>query len=116
MIDWSRLVVGPCMGIFGEPVTYFPGLRSPIYTGGPPLPITAIFTDAYASAGALAEPGVNTDLPMIGVQLSQFPATFEPDRAQGDMFRLERTGQTFIVKSGQPDGRGGAKLLANLQA
>lgn len=112
VIDFSALVLGPAMATFGETVRYTPGLRSPIYTGAS-FEITGVFDHAHIEAGELGNPGVNTTRPVLGVQLSQFPAGYDPENAQKDTFTVIRTGETFVVKSGKKDSHGGARLDAN---
>lgn len=104
MIDWNGLVLGPLMDVFGEPVTYTPA-------GGSPLSITAIFDEAYTPVQLVADPEVNAVMPVLGVQLSQFPAGFDPRNAQGDTFIAR--GKSYVVKNGKPDSHGGARLEAN---
>ena len=79
-----------------------------------PLPIKAIFDDGYFGAGNQGDPLVTTSLPRLGVQMSQFPAAFDPEAAQGDTFVVVRTGKTYVVKTGMADSHGGARLDANL--
>ena len=67
----------------------------------------------FTSAGEFDQ-GVTTSNPRLGIQLSQFPAGFDPKLAQGDRFTVKRTGRTYVVKLGMPDGQGGARLDANL--
>jgi hypothetical protein len=112
VIDFDALVLGPAMATFGEAVWYVPGPRSPIYTGAG-FEITGVYDHAYVEAGELGSPGVNTTRPVLGVQLSQFPAGFDPENAQKDTFTVLRTGETFVVKSGKKDSHGGARLDAN---
>ena len=106
MIDWNALVLGPTMGVFGEPVTYNIGLQS--------YALTAVFDEAFTSVDALSDPGVMSVHPVLGVRLSELPAGYDPENAQGDRFTVGRTGITYVVKSGRPDSHGHARLDANL--
>lgn len=108
MIDWNALAVGPTTSILGEPATYS-------VDGGVPFPITAVFFDGSKAVSPIEEPGVISTAPRIGVQLSQFPAGYDPQNAQGDTFTITRTGVTYVVRAGWPDGLGGAHLEANEQ-
>jgi hypothetical protein len=104
VIDWDGLVVGPLMDVFGEPVTYTPAY-------GSPLSITAIFDEAYTPAG-IGELQLISARPVLGVRLSDFPADFDPENAQGDEFTVR--GRVYVVKAGKADSHGGARLEANL--
>jgi len=112
VIDFDALVLGPSMQVFGALVTYEPALSSPVAAGGS-FDVTAIFDDGFVSAGEFDQ-GVITSNPRLGIQLSQFPAGFDPKLAQGDRFTVRKTGRTYVVKLGMPDGQGGARLDANL--
>jgi predicted NAD/FAD-dependent oxidoreductase len=105
-MDWSGLVVGPCMTVFGESIVYTPA-------GGSPITITAVFTDGYMPVMAGFEPAEITSRPVLGVQVSQMPLGWTADEAQGDTFVAR--GRTYIVKAGKADSFGGARLEANLQ-
>jgi hypothetical protein len=116
--DWSHIVIGPTVKIFGSRVHYWSHDAEKQH-------ITGVFDEAYleltplgcGDAGGeaffLRSPGaITTEMPVLGVQLSQFCVRPE----QGD--RLEITsgkhrGERFVVKEVRPDGHGGAKLLLN---
>lgn len=112
MIDWGAVVLGPCMAIFGEPVTYTPA-------GGQDQQITGVFDRAYLEmlplgGGRGMEPlgfgsggNITAARPVLGVQLSQFAA---PPK-QND--RLVVHGITYSVAEVQDDGHGWAKLRLN---
>jgi hypothetical protein len=106
VIDWNALVVGPVMGVFAQPVTYVPA-------GGAPISITAVFDEAFQEVTLPGDASVLSTGPMLGVQLSQMPAGFDPEASQGDQFTVLATGATYVVRQGQPDGHGWALLLAN---
>jgi hypothetical protein len=115
--DWSGLVLGPCVEIFGIQVTYLNAV-------GGSYTITAIFDESYFPLEPLGRGGlpgtenfgwgspgvITTGAPCLGVQLSQFTDGWSPK--QGDMVIIN--GQVFDVKEVQPDSKGGAKLLLNL--
>jgi hypothetical protein len=102
-VDWDALVIGPTVGIFGEPVTYMPA------AGGAPLNITGVFDDAYLKEVMFedATTGVTTVSAVLGVQLSQFQST----PVQNDSLLVPRTGATYLVREVRVDSHGGAKLL-----
>ena len=101
-IDWSAVVLGPLMGVFGELVTYTP--RS-----GVALQITGVFDDAYLKEVMFedATSGVTSVAAVLGVQLSQFAAP----PAQNDSLMVASNGATYLVREVRTDSRGGAKLL-----
>jgi hypothetical protein len=118
-IDWNALVIGPTIAVFGENVTYY-GQRS--Y-----FAITGVFDEAYTELTPLGRGGmaseslslgypgsITTEMPVLGVQIAQFPFSSQPE--QGDTLVICRTGATYVVKEVRLDGHGGAKLLLNLQA
>lgn len=101
-IDWNAEVIGPLIGVFGEPVTYRP-------LAGGSFPITGVFDDAYLKEVMFedASSGVTEVSAVLGVQLSQFPAP----PAQNDGLSVASVNTTFVVRDVRVDGRGGAKLL-----
>lgn len=114
-VDWSAVVTGPCLAVFGEPVTYLSAV-------GGQFQITGVFDEAYleltpmgrgpglaSEAFAFGSPGaISTEMPVLGVQMSQFPIP----PAQGDQLTVR--GNTYAVKEVRPDGHGAAKLLLNM--
>jgi hypothetical protein len=114
MIDFSALVLGPAMAAFGEVVTYVS--RSSRFT------ITGVFDEGYLAVDPYGESpssnafggmgDVNTVMPVLGVQVSQFPGGTCPE--QGDQLTIVRTNMTYLVKDVRPDSHGGAKLMLTL--
>lgn len=114
-IDWSALVLGPCMVTFGEKIGY---LSSTLGQHD----ILGVFDEGYseldplgrgslpgAEGFQLGSPGgITAALPVLGIRLADLP--FEPE--QGD--RVVILGNIYVVKEVRPDGKGGAKLLLNL--
>jgi hypothetical protein len=102
-IDWDALVIGPTVGIFGEPVIYMPA------SGGAPLNISGVFDDAYLKEVMFedATSGVTEVSAVLGVRVSQFPSP----PAQNDQLLVPRTGATYVVRQPRLDSHGGAKLL-----
>ena len=113
-VNWDAVVLGPLVGVFGEPCTY----RNQLWQQSP---ITGVFDEAYLELtpmgrgpGLASEamdyglPGaISTEMPVLGVQLSQF--TRPP--MQGDAVQIR--GTWYVVKEVRVDGHGGAKLLLN---
>lgn len=103
MIDWDSLVIGPCVAdVFGEAVTY-------TYATGAPISITGVYDDQYQGLEPADGQTVTTSMPVLGVQLSQFPAPPQ----QGDGVFIQRTGEQYVVREVRPDGHGAAKLMLN---
>jgi hypothetical protein len=113
-IDWDGLVIGPTVATFGEPVTY--------HAQNGVFPIMGVFDEAYLELTPLGRGGmasesmsfgypgsITTEMPVLGVQLSQFPAISQPTQADA----LEARGAWYSVKEVRIDGHGGAKLLLN---
>lgn len=111
MIDWDALVVGPSTGVFGERVRYWPSINSPIFRPAG-YDIVGVFDNAYTPAGQLAEPGVTSTHPILGVRVADFPPSYDPEQAQNDRFWVERTGKMYVVKAGRTDSHGAARLDA----
>lgn len=111
MVDWDSIVVGPLTGVFGEPVKYWPTVDSPVFKPAG-YDITGVFDDAYRPAGQLSDTHVISTHPALGIQVSQFPPAYDPERAQGDRFLVLRTGKQYIIKAGSLDSHGAARLDA----
>ena len=120
MLDLDGLVIGPCMGVFGEPVAYYGA--GPGFPAGAAL-IAGVYDEAYlplqplganvAGLGPLAMgalPNITAAMPVLGLRAADLPGAPE----QGD--RLTVRGQDFLVREAQPDGHGGIKLLLNAVA
>jgi hypothetical protein len=112
-VDWNTLVIGPTVTVFGDPVAY-------TKPGGVSFQIIGVFDQEYLDnnalgAGSLEQMGVPGNItstrPVVGVQLSQFPAGSSP--AQGDSLTFVPTGASFVVMEVRADGHGWAKLLLN---
>ncbi|WJN74370.1 hypothetical protein [Burkholderia anthina] len=103
-IDWNAEVIGPLMGVFGEPITYRP-------LSGGLLSITGVFDNAYLKEVMFedASSGVTEVSAVLGVQLSQFPAP----PVQNDQLFIPSVNSTYVVRQVRPDSRGAAKLLLN---
>jgi hypothetical protein len=103
-IDWDAEVLGPLMGVFGEPVIYLP-------LAGGSLAITGVFDNAYLKEVMFedASSGVTEVAAVLGVRLSQFPSM----PVQNDQISVPSVNSTFVVREVRVDGRGGAKLMLN---
>lgn len=119
MIDWNALVGLPLLGVFGQPVRYQPGPRSPLVALGA-FRVDGIFHKAYTPVDLGDNPSAISTRPALGIQTPQFPAGYDPEAAQGDMFTLldpstllPIPGEVYVVKSGKVDGMGHALLEAN---
>lgn len=102
MIDWDAHVIGPTVGVFGEPCTFMPIV-------GTPYPVSGVFDEEYHAVDLADGMGMTTDMPVLGVQISQFAA--QPK--QGDQVFIARLNATYVVKEVRPDGHGAAKLMLN---
>jgi hypothetical protein len=116
-VDWSRLVIGPTVEVFGVRVLFNSGEHF--------FDITGVFDEAYleltplgrggddTETFSLGSPGaITSERPVLGVQLSQFPHYPK----QGDTLEIlegEQRGERFVVKEVRPDGHGWAKLPLN---
>lgn len=93
-------VLGACLGVFGETVTYTPAT-------GEPYEIQGIFNEIYQevdSAGAI----VQSARPNLGVRVDDLAAKV----ARGDKVTLR--GVTYRVLDNQTDGEGGTTLLLHV--
>ena len=102
MMDFSGLVLAPCMAVFGEPFT----IRPLVSQKSNPVP--------YEAQGIYREQPV--DVPMadgtifssiektLGVRLADFPV--EPLQGDQIVFR----GTRYNVEDADPDGQGGTLL------
>jgi hypothetical protein len=106
MIDWNRMVNGPVMAVFGDQARYQP-------MAGAAFDIQGTFHEAYKSLDLTGGMGVTTEMPALGVLLSDFPMLPK----QKDRVAIKSTalhgGGTFVVKEVQLSGIGGALLLLN---
>lgn len=101
-VDWDALVIGPTVGIFGEPVTYMPA-------AGGSFAIDGVFDDAFLKEVMFedATSGVTEVSAVLGVRVSQFASP----PLQNDLLTVLSTGATYVVRQPRIDSHGGAKLL-----
>jgi hypothetical protein len=103
LVDWDSLVLGPCMDVFGEPATYLPA-------AGGSFTIAGVFDEAYRDLQLVdTETGITTEVPVMGVRLSQFP---NPP-LQLDRITIPSVNATYRVREVRLDGHGFAKLMLN---
>lgn len=135
-IDWSALVVGITVDVFGTPGIYTPMTPitdapdqpvltwngDPITVAGMPYACTGVFDEAFmevdpSGSGPFASTeradfgsigGITEVRPVYGVQLS----AMQSEPTQSDQVVI--CGTTYVVKEVQPDGHGWALLLLNL--
>lgn len=100
MVDWDALVLGPCLAVFGDPVTFVPVIGSPIAISG-------VFDEAYGEVVLDGEVPITSESPVLGVRLSAFVAPPQ----QGDALVVRNS--RYVVREVRPDGHGGAKLMLN---
>lgn len=102
MIDWDAEVIGPLMGVFGEPAIYTP-------LNGAAFPITGVFDNAYLKEVMFedATTGVTTVHAVFGVQVSQFSVL----PAQNGLLVVPSVNSTYVVVEARFDGHGAAKLI-----
>src|SRR5471032_2908071 len=98
------MVVGPTVGVFGEPVIFTPAGAAPY-----PDPINLVYDEGNKDLDLAGGTGVNTSNPLASGSLSDFPTM----PLQGDTLLIVRTGETFIVKDVESDGHGSVKLMLN---
>ncbi|SOE85686.1 hypothetical protein SAMN05446935_6160 [Burkholderia sp. YR290] len=105
-INWNAEVIGPLMGVFGEPVTYMS------LNGAPAFQVSGVYDKAFFAVNVETGSLVSTSQPTLGVQLSQFPSNALPQ--QGDQLVIVGTGEQWEVREVHPDSRGGARLMLNV--
>lgn len=101
-IDWDALVIAPTVGVFGDDVIYTP-------VGGAAFPITLVYDEGNKDLDLAGGTGVNTSNPIVSGRLADFAVP----PAQGDSVLIIKTGETFVVKDVEEDGKGAVKLPLN---
>ncbi|QJD91801.1 hypothetical protein HH213_17925 [Duganella dendranthematis] len=102
MIDWDALVIGPCVGVFGEPVIFTP-------VGGDPVEIDLVYDEGNKDVALAGGTPLNSSNPIVSGQMSVFPV--EPQT--GDRILIKGTGEEFAVSDVDDDGKGGVVLSLN---
>jgi hypothetical protein len=106
VIDWDAAVLSPLAEVFGESMLYLP-------VNGAAFKFTGIFDEAYHEVDLVSGTAVASTRPVCGIRTAEFPGGYDPEAAQDDQLLRLKTGVTYVVKSGEPDGHGAAKLLLN---
>lgn len=114
-INFSKLVLRPCMTAFADPVTYNPLVSDP---DREPFAIRGIYDDEHdmledfeGDTRSFEGLDHSSSRPVLGVRLAELPLIPKP----GDevTIRSKTTGEleTFQVWDVQPDGQGRADLI-----
>jgi hypothetical protein len=110
-IDWDRMVVGPCVSVFGVGDRSNPTPIPYVSTqDGSEFFINGVFDEAYHEVGVDDGMPFATVQPVLGVQLSSFPCGIVPK--QDDTLILP--GGKHVVRNVEPDSHGWAILRLNL--
>jgi hypothetical protein len=113
-MDFSGLVLGPCMNAFAVPITVAPAKSmpgAPIYGSQPGKPLRGI----WSSKPVVIETSTgyhSTNQPVLGIRLADFDAIGKAYPEQGDFLSLagDVAGICWQVVDAEPDGQGGAEL------
>lgn len=101
-IDWDAMVIGPTVGVFGQPVIY-------TSVNGTTFPITLVYDEGNKDLDLAGGQGVNTSNPIVSGRLADFVVPPKQD----DTLVIVKTGEKFIVKDTEEDGKGAVKLPLN---
>lgn len=104
MIDWDQHVIGPLVGVFGEPATY-------TLSSGQSFALNVVFDEAYQEVDLTGGTGITSAMPVIGVRVADFPAGWDAENAQGESVYIDSRAGSYTVKEGRPDGHGSARLV-----
>jgi hypothetical protein len=108
-INFSDLVLGPCMIAFAVPVTVAPAKSMP------GQPIYGGVRGSWSSKPVVIETSTgyhSTNQPTLGIRLADFDAIGKAYPEQGDFLSLDNdvAGICWEVVDPKPDGQGGAEL------
>ena len=108
-IDFSDLVLGPCMDTFAVPITVAPAKSMP------GQPIYGGVRGIWSSKPVLIETATgyhSTNQPTLGIRLADFDAIGKSYPEKADFLSLDSdpAGVCWIVVDPKPDGQGGAEL------
>lgn len=117
-MDFSALVLGPCMDAFGLAITVAPAKSqpgAPIYGSQPGKPLRGIWT----TKPVVIETSTgfhSTNQPELGIRLADFDAIGQAYPGQSDFLSLDGdpAGICWEVTDAQPDGQGGSTLMLRL--
>ena len=109
-LDFSKLVMGPCVTVFGEAVTYTPVVSAPAAT---PFTVRGIFDaehqavapDYRGDGDQFAAMAVTSQGPVLAVRLADMPQA----PLAGDSVAI--AGTTYQVWDVVPDGQGKVDLM-----
>jgi len=106
-VDFSGLVLGPNVAIFGRDVTVTPVASQP---GNPPTPYPArgVFDRAHLPE-QIYENQLSSTQPMLGIRLDAFAVAV----VRKDEINID--GVDYVVDDVEPDGEGGAILMLKLK-
>jgi hypothetical protein len=113
-VDFTDLVLGPCMDAFAIPMTVAPAKSmpgQPIYGSQPGKPVRGI----WSSKPVVVETSTgyhSTNQPTLGIRLKEFDAIGKRYPEQGDFLSLSNdvAGICWLVADITPDGQGGAEM------
>jgi hypothetical protein len=108
-MDFSDLVLGPCMNAFAVPVTVAPAKSMP------GQPIYGGVRGIWSSKPVVIETSTgyhSTNQPVLGIRLGDFDVLCKRYPEQGDFLSLvgDVKGICWQVVDAKPDGQGGAEL------
>jgi hypothetical protein len=117
-MNFSDLVLGPCMNAFGVPITVAPVKSMPgqrIYGSQPDKPLRGV----WSSKPVVIETSTgyhSTNQPILGIRLADFDAIGKAYIEQGDFLSLDGdvAGISWEVVDIKPDGQGGAEMELRL--
>jgi hypothetical protein len=112
-IDFSDLVLGPCMDAFAIPVTVAPAKSAPgkpFYSG---------VRGSWSVKPVLIETATgfhSTNQPTLGIRLADWDAVGQAYPEQRDILSLDNdpAGICWEVTDAQPDGQGGADIQVRM--
>ena len=96
-IDLDKLVLGPCMTTWGQPVTFIPG-------AGGSIDLTAVFDRTHTETNWQSDPPTVERKPMLGCRL----ASLGREPVENEQFLIG--GETWAVKAVFADGLGHLKI------
>ena len=103
MIDWDAHVIGPTVEVFGQSATFYLAGQAPFTRDG-------VFDEAYLDLSPADSMQVTTEMPILGIRLSQFPQM----PAQDDEVVIDATGIRYKIREVRKDSHGHAVLKLNL--
>ncbi|WP_158812058.1 hypothetical protein [Beijerinckia sp. L45] len=102
MIDFSRLVLKPCMTAFAQPIVINPVKSQP---GAVPYAARGVWSFKMVEIPTAQGDYISTNTPVIGIRVSEFAAP----PLQDD--QITTGGVTYVVNDTILDAQGGSDLL-----